>query len=241
MVEIKINGKTVQANEGETILEVATREGIYIPSLCHHEAVAATGACRMCVVEAGKAGRKKKIVTACTFPVSAGVEVETSNDRVKMNQKLVLELLMSRAPQAKILDEIACRLDLEVPRRFEMANADECILCGLCVRVCDEVVGANAITFNSRGADTKVGGPLMESPEDCIGCAACVYVCPTDCIKMTETAEARTIVKWDRVLPMKKCAECGWPFMPNFQALQFRKMTEVPKEFFSLCPDCRKH
>ena len=86
----------------------------------------------------------------------------------------------------------------------------------------------------------QVGGPLMTSPEACIGCGACVYVCPVDCIKMVETAETRTIVKWEREIPLKKCTECGWPFMPNFQALKFRKMADLPKGFFDKCQDCRK-
>ncbi|MDA3864288.1 MAG: 2Fe-2S iron-sulfur cluster-binding protein [Deltaproteobacteria bacterium] len=239
-MEIKLNGKKVKANEGEYILDVAQRENIYIPTLCDHPAVKPTGACRMCLVEAGVEGRKKKIVTSCAFHVKQGLEVNTDTPTIKEARKVVMDLLLARAPNSESLKEMAQKLDMETVSTFEpVENAGDCILCGLCTRVCDEVVGANAISFNSRGADMDVGGPLLDVPQDCIGCGACAYVCPTDCIGLKDDGEKRYLEKWDRELPLMKCRECGWPFMPAFQAIKFNESTKVPKDFFKLCPDCR--
>ncbi|MBU1536173.1 4Fe-4S binding protein, partial [Myxococcota bacterium] len=180
------------------------------------------------------------VVTSCTFPVKEGLEIETDTPRVQTNRKVLMELLQARAPESKELKDMAVRIGLKSGSSFEPVEGSDCILCGLCVRVCDEVVGVNAINFNGRGGEMHVGGPLMTTPEACIGCGACVYVCPVDCIKMVDTAEERVIVKWDRHLPLKKCESCGWPFMPNFQALQFKKMADIPREFFTKCQDCRR-
>ncbi len=239
MVEILLNGKKVQAAEGETVLEIATREGIEIPTLCHHPAVEATGACRVCLVEVSMNGGPKKILSSCTLVAENGMSVETHSDRVLRNRRTVLELMLSRVPGNPELQRLAEKNGVAAKPRFPEMNKD-CILCELCVRVCDEVVGARAISFYNRGTELDVGGPFLENPEDCIGCGACVYVCPMDCIKMEQTFETRKIVKWNRELPMRKCESCGYPFMPNFQVLRFKKWADIPGDFFKVCPDCRK-
>lgn len=239
MVEITLNGKKVEARDGETILDLATREGIHIPTLCHHPAVEPTGACRMCLVEFSMNNGPKKITSSCTLVPEPGMVVETDSERVHRNRKSVLELLMARVPGNPELVKLAKESDARLAPRFPEMKED-CILCGLCARVCEEVVGAKAIFFTNRGTELDVGGPFLESPEDCIGCGACVYVCPMDCIKMEQNAETRKIVKWDRELPMRKCETCGYPFMPNFQVLRFKKWADMPGDYFKICADCRK-
>ncbi|PKN46076.1 MAG: (2Fe-2S)-binding protein, partial [Deltaproteobacteria bacterium HGW-Deltaproteobacteria-17] len=165
--------------------------------------------------------------------------VETHSERVLKHRRTVLELLQARVPDSPELKKMARENDVRLEPRFPVMKED-CILCGLCARVCEEVVGAKAIDLNDRGTKLTMGGPFMESPEDCIGCGACVYVCPVNCIKMEQTAETRKIVKWNRELPMRKCETCGYPFMPNFQVLRFKKWADMPGDFFKVCPDCRK-
>ncbi|MBU1069889.1 (2Fe-2S)-binding protein [Myxococcota bacterium] len=239
MVEILLNGQKYEARAGETILEVAQRMGIDIPTLCHHPSVKPTGSCRVCLVEFSVRGGSKKLTSSCTYVVEPNMSVETHSERVLKHRRTVLELLQARVPDSPELKKMAKENDVRLDPRFPVMKED-CILCGLCVRVCDEVVGAKAIELNDRGTKLTVGGPFMESPEDCIGCGACVYVCPVNCIKMEQTAETRKIVKWDRELPMRKCETCGYPFMPNFQVLRFKKWADMPGEFFKVCPDCRK-
>ena len=239
MVEILLNGQKYEARAGETILEVAQRVGIDIPTLCHSPAVKPTGSCRVCLVEFSVRGGSKKLTSSCTYVVEPNMSVETHSERVLKHRRTVLELLQARVPDSPELKKMAKENDVRLDPRFPVMKED-CILCGLCVRVCDEVVGAKAIELNDRGTKLTVGGPFMESPEDCIGCGACVYVCPVNCIKMEQTAETRKIVKWDRELPMRKCETCGYPFMPNFQVLRFKKWADMPGEFFKVCPDCRK-
>ncbi|MBU1412223.1 (2Fe-2S)-binding protein [Myxococcota bacterium] len=239
MVEILLNGQKYEAREGETILEVAQRVGIDIPTLCHSPAVKPTGSCRVCLVEFSVRGGSKKLTSSCTYVVEPNMSVETHSERVLKHRRTVLELLQARVPDSPELKKMAKDNDVRLEPRFPVMKED-CILCGLCVRVCDEVVGAKAIELNDRGTKLTVGGPFMESPEDCIGCGACVYVCPVNCIKMEQTAETRKIVKWDRELPMRKCETCGYPFMPNFQVLRFKKWADMSGDFFKICPDCRK-
>ncbi|MBU1242025.1 (2Fe-2S)-binding protein [Myxococcota bacterium] len=239
MVEILLNGQKYEARAGETILEVAQRVGIDIPTLCHSPAVKPTGSCRVCLVEFSVRGGSKKLTSSCTYVVEPNMSVETHSERVLKHRRTVLELLQARVPDSPELKKMAKDNDVRLEPRFPVMKED-CILCGLCVRVCDEVVGAKAIELNDRGTKLTVGGPFMESPEDCIGCGACVYVCPVNCIKMEQTAETRKIVKWDRELPMRKCETCGYPFMPNFQVLRFKKWADMSGDFFKICPDCRK-
>ncbi len=238
MIKIKLNGNSVKANEGETVLELAKREGIYIPTLCHNESLKPSGACRLCIVEVMRDKGPAKIVSSCTFLVEAGIEVETNSERVTKNRRMILELLRSRVGESRELKLIAERCGADKPI-FNNLNED-CILCGLCVRVCDEVVEAKALSFNSRGTELDVGGPFMKSPEDCIGCGACVYVCPVDCIKMEIKHQVLTIKKWNRKILMRTCNSCGYPFMPDFQAQKFKKDLELDPHFFDLCVDCRK-
>jgi len=237
MIKFTIDGVEVEAEEGQHVLQVALDNGFDIPHLCYHEALEPYGACRLCQVEITR-GNKTTLTTSCNYPVLEGITVQTKTEKVIKARKMVIELLLARSPNVPVIKDLAEEYSVGAPR-FSLDN-DDCILCGLCERVCREVVGVEAITFLGRGSSRKVGPPLEINPQTCIACAACAYVCPTNCIKVEENENERTIVRWGRTLPMKKCKVCGRSFAPWFQLDYFGKITEgIPKDFWDKCPDCR--
>ena len=237
MVTITIDGKKIEAKEGEMLLPVALDNGFDIPHLCYHEALSPYGACRLCLVEVKK-GNRTKLTTSCNYPVMEGIEVITDSENIRRARKMVVELLLARSPNVPIIKKLAEKFGV-TSTRFKIENED-CILCRLCERVCREIVGVSAITFMGRGDKREVGPPFKIEPEVCIGCGACVYICPTDCIKLEEKNDERTIVRWNRTLRMRRCKICGEKFAPWFQLEYFSKLTNIPKDFFEVCPNCRK-
>ncbi|MBW2699916.1 MAG: (2Fe-2S)-binding protein [Deltaproteobacteria bacterium] len=239
-VTFQIEGNTYEGERGESLLGAIRKHGYEVPSLCYHEAVSPYGACRLCLVEVKK-GRRQKLTTSCNYPVQEGIEVFLDTEKVQRNRKIVLELLVAKAPKAEAVRRLAEQYGAKTDR-LEVEEEDKdnaCILCGLCNRVCDEVVGAHAISFAGRGLHKRMESPYDEVAEDCIGCGACVWICPTDCIGIKETDTTRSIVRWHRDLPMQKCSACGQPFAPTFQLMQFAKKIKVEKTHFDKCPDCR--
>jgi NADH dehydrogenase/NADH:ubiquinone oxidoreductase subunit G len=234
-VKFTINGVKVEAEKGENVIDVARRNGFEIPSLCHHEAIKPYGACRVCLVEITKGGRKK-MTTSCNYEVLDGIEVTTDNEDIRRNRKLVLELILAQAPDAPQIKKLAAEYGIE-KSRFQRENdpvtqeRDGCILCGLCVRVCSEIVGVNALGFSGRGDKRNVGGPYMEQPQNCIACGSCAYLCPADCIGYEEKDGMRILKKWKRELPMTT-TESGQPFAPKFQLNYFIEKAGLPKDFY---------
>jgi NADH dehydrogenase/NADH:ubiquinone oxidoreductase subunit G len=237
-IHLTIDGKAVEAEEGAMLLNVARDAGAEIPTLCHNDAVKPYGACRMCMVEVEEGGRTR-LVTSCTFPAREGITVTTQSDRIQRNRKMIVELLLSRCYNVPEIREMAEEYGIDVEKPRFQVREDTCIVCGLCVRVCDEVVGVHAIGFSDRGPDRKPVPPFMEASELCIACGACVYVCPVDAIKMVQTPETRTIKRWQRTLPMKVCKVCGEPFFPEYQVQYMAKRVNIPEDFFEVCPNCR--
>jgi heterodisulfide reductase subunit A len=183
MVTLTIDGQKLQGEEGQTVLEVANQAGIEIPTLCHHPYLRPDGSCRLCTVEI-TAGDRQALHTACTYPIEEGIEVQTSSPSVVQARKVILGMLLSRTPGVEIIQDLAAEYGITEPP-FPTEDPDEkCILCGRCVRACNEVVKAGAINFVDRGVNREVGPPFMEKTRVCIGCGACTIVCPTGAIEM---------------------------------------------------------
>jgi NADH dehydrogenase/NADH:ubiquinone oxidoreductase subunit G len=177
-IKFHINGNQVEAKESWTVLETARHYGFQIPTLCYHEALEPSGACRLCVVEV-KEGDWSKVVISCMYPVKDGIEILTDSPKVKNVRKWVLEMLLADCPASLQIRELAEQYGVKTTR-FKIEKPEEqCILCGLCVRVCDEVVGINAISFGSRGTTKKIATPYMIPSTACVACGSCVAVCPT--------------------------------------------------------------
>ena len=175
MITIFINDREIEVEEDSTVLEAAQKLGIEIPTLCHHKGLEPYGACRVCVVEAVQNGRSK-IQASCTCPVSEGLKVYTDTEQVHATRKMIIELLLARCPDSEKIQELAAQYGLEEPR-FEKKNED-CLLCGLCVRMCRERMGPTAIGFTNRGPERKVTTPFEDISAVCMGCSSCKSVCP---------------------------------------------------------------
>jgi len=186
MVAFTIDGRRLEVPDGSTVLEAASEAGIEIPHLCSHEGISPYGACRLCTVEVTEGGASR-LQAACTCPVTPGLEVRTDTARVLRGRQILLELLLARCPDVKAIRDYARRWGVR-KTRFATRAKDDCILCGLCVRACREVIGAEALGFSGRGVGRTVDVPFGIHPDNCIGCGLCTYVCPTGRIQM----EART-------------------------------------------------
>ncbi len=237
MINLVIDNKKIQAEEGSTILQAAQNNGIKIPTLCYHEELTASGSCRICSVEITK-GKGTKIVASCIYQVEEGLVVTTQSERIFNIRKLVLQLLMARCPESEVVKEIAEKMDVQPQARFQIdEDKGKCILCRQCVKVCEEVVGVSAIGLSYRGADKVVGPPFMEPSQTCIGCGACAYVCPTGHITMEESDGERII--WGRHFKMVKCKVCGKMFAPEDQLKWISQKTGVSFDDLTTCVDCR--
>ena len=175
-VTLTINDEKVKAEEGTTILKAAQSTGIDIPTLCYHEKLAPHGACRLCAVEITR-GQKSRLVTACVYLVENGLKVETESEPVVKIRRMLLELMLASAPGVKAIQDYASRYGI-TRTRFDI-EPNFCILCGLCVRYCNEVKGKNAIGFVGRGAERQVMFFPDIAAEECPKCGECFSLCPT--------------------------------------------------------------
>ena len=181
-VQFMINDRPVEAEKNWTVLETAREYGIHIPTLCYHEALEASGGCRLCVVEA-REGNWSKVVISCMYPVKEGITILTESERVKNVRRWILEMLLAECPGSKEIRTLAAEYGV-THSRFSVKNPEEqCMLCGLCMRVCREVVGVSAITTVGRGVHKLIGTPFEKVSEACVACGSCVTVCPTGAMK----------------------------------------------------------
>jgi NADH dehydrogenase/NADH:ubiquinone oxidoreductase subunit G len=237
-VKLKINDVEVSAQKGEYLLDVARKAGFEIPSLCHHEAVRPIGSCRVCLVEV-VAGGKTSLTTSCNYVVEPGIEVTTDSELIHKMRAVNLELLLARAPGARRVRDLAARYGVSRPR---FAPVDDnwlpnCILCELCVRVCEHQ-GHSALSTLGRGDQKKIGLPFNRPAESCVGCGACYSVCPTECILMKETRTNRTI--WGQTFDFVPCKECGAPVITEKHRDFAIKNQELPENYYDLCEACKQ-
>jgi bidirectional [NiFe] hydrogenase diaphorase subunit len=190
MIKFTLNGLEVQVEEGTTLLEAAKFYGFPIPTLCYNEALSPYGACRLCVVEIGE-GPRAKLVSSCTYPAEEGLKVRTTSERVLRARRMVIELLLASCPQSKIIQDVASAHDVR-RQRFKQEYED-CIMCGLCVRMCEQQMMAKAIGFRGRGESRSIGTPFDIKSEECRLCGGCIYICPACQLRCTYTEPEKAV------------------------------------------------
>lgn len=237
-MNIIIDGRKLSAEAGETILQVARRNGIDIPTLCHHEALEGVGACRLCIVEITHPGWKGATnhVTSCLYPVEDGLEVQTKSPSVIRRRRTVLGLLAARCPESEVIRRLAD--DIGGVEDYERSkDGSKCVMCYLCTRAC-AAVGANAISAVNRGTLKEIAPPFHEKPESCVGCGTCARICPTGHIAMTDSATTRRI--WDREFELVLCKDCGAAVMTAAHRELAVKRGPLAAEYFDTCPVCKR-
>ncbi|MDD3586648.1 MAG: [FeFe] hydrogenase, group A, partial [Thermoguttaceae bacterium] len=201
MINIEVNGRTVQAEQNEMLLSALRRAGIDIPTLCNIDGLPASGACRMCVVEVEG---QRALVPSCAFPVFEGMKVKTHSNRVIDARRTIVELLLADHPTdcfycernancklRKLAEELGVRSrrysgqksaeKLDFSGASIVRDTGKCILCGRCVRVCEEIQTVSCLDFIHRGSKTVVGTAFNEgmNVSSCVNCGQCVVACPT--------------------------------------------------------------
>lgn len=235
-MNITIDGKVCECEKGEYLLDVAKRNKIFIPTLCHHEGLGSLGACRVCIVEVLQNGQSK-IVVSCVYPVEYEIEVFTASDKVKEQRGVILALLARLAPGAKVIQQMASFSGADMPRLKDKEGGDTCILCGRCTTAC-ELVGSGAIAKIDRGTAKAIDTPYGAPSDECIGCASCAHVCPTDSIPYTETAT--TVEIWGRTFDLPLCEVCGNPLSIDERIAAAAQTDDEDEALLSLCTVCRK-
>jgi NADH dehydrogenase/NADH:ubiquinone oxidoreductase subunit G len=242
MINLTINGRSIKAEEGTSILHAARKNNIYIPSLCENEAVAPYGACRLCLVEIKTAKGRERLVTSCIYQVEEGLTVQSDTERLKKIRRMLLELLLARCPESEVIRDMGRQMGLEKIRLVEQSGNNKCILCANCARTCDEVVGVAAISLSKRGTERELTTPFGEDfSEACIGCGSCSYSCPTGAITMMDN-KGKRIIKWPHnqmEFKMRKCSVCGQYWAPEKQIEYIAKISGTPLSDYDKCPDCR--
>jgi heterodisulfide reductase subunit A len=242
MPTLIIDGQELHAQEGQTILEVARENGIEIPTLCYHPLLEPHGACRLCTVEVIHRGRSR-LETSCTYPAWDGVEIKTRSPAVIEARKVILGLFLSRCPNVPVIQDLAREYGVTEPP-FPTEEPDErCILCGLCVRTCHELVKADVLNFSQRGIERRVGPPFLEKTRQCIGCGACTIVCPTGAIEI--------VLEQNAIYKEKPLGPTSAIWVPSMQAvprvpvidtdacIHFRQNDRTDGEIADACGACQ--
>ena len=200
---LQIDGKSVAARKGMTILEAAQSVGVAIPTLCHHEKLEPYGACRICTVEAEANGRTN-LVAACLYPAEKDLVVRTKTDQVDKIRKILLEQMLSHAPDSEELQALAKVYGAD-RNRYEH-EASFCILCGLCVRYCAEVKQKYAVGFFERGAKREINFIPEVAVRECWDCKECFPLCPTSAL---QAAYVLTEALMTPPTPPSSCGGCS--------------------------------
>jgi len=190
IINLTINGVAASFEKGTTLLEASKILGFPISTLCHLEGLSPYGACRLCIVEIGE-DTKSKLVTSCTYKVEEGLKIRTASTRVVNARKMIIELLLATCPQSKTIQDLASNYGV-TQQRFRQ-EFEDCILCGLCVRICEEQMMAKAIGFFGRGENRRIGTPFDKKSEVCRLCGGCMFVCPVCQLRCTYNEPEKAI------------------------------------------------
>lgn len=232
MPTLTVNGRTVTVPEDAYLITACREAGVELPTLCHFDGLEPWGGCRLCVVDMSLAGWDDdwfKMVTACNHPVKEGMTVVTDSERVLATRRVVLDLLLARCPETPLIRKLAAEMGIDETSYERNPEPTDCILCGLCTRVCDHI-GVSAIASVNRGWGREIAPPFFEPPPDCIGCLACAEICPTDHIKYSTSNVSRTI--WGKEFEMLRDPVTGEGVITKAQAEHFAKRSGVPISYF---------
>lgn len=239
MVNLTINGTVVQVEKGEMLLAVIKRQGLSVPALCHHEAVEPFGACRLCMVEITKEEWDgwTNYVTSCLYPAEEGLIVLTHSPKVIELRKTLLDLQLARCPNSPEVRKLAAEYGVTQTSYEAVEDGDNCILCGLCTRICDRM-GFSAISTVGRGHGKEVAPPMHKAPPDCVGCLSCAHNCPTNVIEYSNEGDILTI--WDKDFELLKCSKCGKATIAKDFAKALSETKSIPMGYFEVCDDCHR-
>lgn len=234
-MKVIINSKYYEANKGEFILDVARRNNIEIPTLCHNLGLSGLASCRLCIVEVID-GKSSKIVTSCIYPIQKEIEIKTNSEKIIKMRKNIIMLIAAKSPENKYINKLVKAYGVDYKEFVSEFKNDECILCGLCVKACNEL-GAGAISTVNRGIVKKVSTPYDEASKDCIGCGACAEVCPTCAIKIEEKNGIKTI--WNKDFQLLACSRCGKYFSTKERFEYINNKLKI-QDFEILCKECKR-
>ena len=227
MIKLKIDGRDVTVEKGTSILNAALRVGVKIPTLCHDQRLIPFGACRMCIVE--EAGKRGKLIPACYTPARAGMDIVTDSPKIRASRRKKLELLLLNHPMDcptcdkrgncdlqrlvyeyglsdKVYPWQQTTFPVDDVSPFIKRDPNKCILCGKCVRICDELQGRGALSFLDRGLNTRIG-TSYDQVLACEFCGQCIDVCPVGAL--TSTMFDYETRWWELSEHSTVCGYCG--------------------------------
>lgn len=237
MVRMKVDGSPLEAEEDSTVLEVLRANGIKVPTLCFHPALKPSGSCKLCAVEVIAASGRSLTMLSCVLKVMDGMSIRTHGKAVEKARFKAFADLLQMAPLALCIRQLAAEygIDLGPP-------PDGCIRCHLCIRVCEEIVGAGALRMEERGKMSFV----VPNAGLCIGCGTCTNICPTGAVRQEERDGVRTILIRNEIIGrhiLEKCETCGRFFATQKFLLHVKERTAPHpdvKEHHLHCPTCAK-
>jgi ferredoxin len=237
MITIHINDQPVSVEPETTVLQAARSHGIAVPTLCHHPALKASGSCRICAVAVEKVTGEKTVMLSCLLKVKPGMRLWTQGAEVRQARTKALLKLNAMAPMSERIRHLAAQEGIELP-----PAPDGCIRCRLCIRVCKEIVGQEALRMEVVD-DRQL---VIPDPDRCIGCGTCANICPTQAITVREDGGMRTISIRGAVFgrqPLLRCQGCGKYYATEKQILLMEKRTAPHpqvKEHHNYCANCAK-
>jgi NADH dehydrogenase/NADH:ubiquinone oxidoreductase subunit G len=250
-LQVTINGKKCTAEKDEYILSVCQKNGVFVPTFCHHEGLPGLGTCRLCIVEVNE-GSGSKVVVSCIYPINKDCEVFTESTKIQNIRKTILSMLKARAPANEMIQNL-CKM-YGVSECFTAQsgkNIESCILCGLCVEACARL-GTGAISTVNRGIAKEISTPYGDPSFDCVGCGSCAAICKANAIECITTEKGKDVERriWGRKFKLIRCTDCKKPFATAEEYERARCIAADPDAYNMgvippqttppLCDVCRK-